>query len=795
MKKYVAALMFALLTPLFAIDLKRDVIVEGDSLFGNVPAPLKGAKWIWPGPMASFADISNSYALFRSSFNLDKLPKKAPLYITADQNYRLYVNGKFVCSGPARGYQHSYPFDEIDIAKHLRKGKNVLAIRAYNVGRSTFGYLTAGTAGVIYALDLGEGKVLASGKDVLCRRQSGCSRDTAQTSLQTNNQEHIDFRIEDPAWMEIDFDDSKWGRPYGAIVYNAMPYYSFEERMIPMLEERKMSPARLVAKGDGISKCDSEHFRNVCELADMENVKLSPAAGEKSAAVPPTDKGKVREYLFDYGKMHVGFPIIEIEGAKGGEIIDIVCDEFADENFEIQNRWNTHSAPAFGSRIICKEGKQSHQLYHLTGFRYALVRVKGNSSEIKITPSIMWSAYPLGDRGVFKVSDGEIQKIWEACRQTQRICSLDAYVDTPYREQAQWWGDARVQSWNTFFISGDSRLLRRGIRNISMQRAPNGLTYGHAPTMAHTCILPDFSLVWILTLYDYYWQTGSIDAYAEHKDVVDGILKYFESHKDPETGLVKYDPRYWLFLDWTGIQKNGQPALLNLWYLHALDKLSEMCKSSGMPADADRYSYLAASIRSSIERNLLDKDGLISDGILPDGSRNKSKSIHSQVLGKLCGISGLDFAKAKRDIIMPFIRDGAFPKVCPSSYWVVYVLQTLIEDSSQREAYDFIKKYWKPFADFGSTWENYAERNANMSHSHAWSAHPAFLLPQILGGIRQEAPAWKKVSISPNFFVDDFEMSYPTPQGDLKVSYKKKPDGQYDVKIDAPETMEVITRK
>ncbi|MDA6840245.1 hypothetical protein OSL57_26375, partial [Escherichia coli] len=79
-------------------------------------------------------------------------------------------------------------------------------------------------------------------------------------------------------------------------------------------------------------------------------------------------------------------------------------------------------------------------------------------------------------------------KIWKACEQTQRVCSLDAYVDTPHREQAQWWGDARVQAWNTFMLCDDPRLLWRGIRQIAMQTAPNGLTYGHAPTMAHHCI-------------------------------------------------------------------------------------------------------------------------------------------------------------------------------------------------------------------------------------------------------------------------------------------------------------------
>ena len=36
----------------------------------------------------------------------------------------------------------------------------------------------------------------------------------------------------------------------------------------------------------------------------------------------------------------------------------------------------------------------------------------------------------------------------------------DSYVDCPWREQAQWWGDARVQAANTLHLSADPRMLR-----------------------------------------------------------------------------------------------------------------------------------------------------------------------------------------------------------------------------------------------------------------------------------------------------------------------------------------------
>jgi len=46
-------------------------------------------------------------------------------------------------------------------------------------------------------------------------------------------------------------------------------------------------------------------------------------------------------------------------------------------------------------------------------------------------------------------------------------------------------------------------------------------------TMAHNCILPDFTLIWMLSLRDHYWQTGSTEAFMEHQPTLLKALDYF----------------------------------------------------------------------------------------------------------------------------------------------------------------------------------------------------------------------------------------------------------------------------
>lgn len=769
----------------------------------KAPAIMREATWLWPDKKEY--DNYNLYGQFKKAFELESVPEKVEFHITADQSYRLWINGQFVCSGPARGYQESWPFDTFDIAPYLKKGKNLIAIRVYSPGRSSFQHLEKNSAGVIFACEI-NGQKIISDDSVDKRLQRGVARDTVPLTLQIPGfQEVIDLRVEDCDWFnsyeKFKFQSGVQSK-YTKRPYNSIPYYKYEERGIPMLEE-KILPLSLKLVGTSVG---NEKFpedgdmwnkrRNLAKIFEAEGTEhepLKPGQSDDASTitVPPTQKGKFRSFVIDFGRVNIGVPIIEVEGASGGEIVDMQYAEFLFPKNSFDKTSHLNSRVCLANRLICGNKKtQFHQFHHPLGFRYMILRVRENSSEIKISTKLRSYMYPFKEKGKFESSEALANKIWEVSKHTQRICSLDAYVDTPFREQAQWWGDARVQAWNTFFIDPDPRLLRRGISIIARQRTPDGLTFGHAPTMAFNCVLPDFSIVWMLTLYDYWWQTESTEAYKEHIGTVNSILSYFDKAENPETGLISYDPRYWLFLDWTKIQKEGEPALLSLWLLYAYERLDEMCSQSSdssLMADALRYRARAKKMRENIEKHLLDSsDGLVRDGILPDGTPNAHKSLQAQVLGKMCNLKGLDFEKAKREIILPYLSGEKETESDPSSYWVVYALKVMIDEGEQKAVYDYIMRKWKPMAEFGSTFEVFKMRHGASSLSHAWSAHPAFLLPQILGGVKQTAPGWRKVSIKPTHIGDWAKLSFPSPRGDIKVEWKKLPDGKIDQKIDLP---------
>lgn len=752
---------------------RKPDLPELSSSLLEIPSILKRAFWIWPDNFGW--DLVNCYALFRKAFSLKSVPEIAPFYITADQSYQLYVNGLYVCRGPARGYQRSWPFDEINLRQWLRKGRNVIAVRAYNPGRSNFQYVHQGYAGFLAAAEW-PGVTILTDKTWKCRRQRGINRDTVQTSLQLFPQEDIDLRAEDPRWIQIDYrEDADWSpREVSTCVWNSMPWSGLESRTIPMLDESIITAKECIGESNGRSILNWRTVRNIAISRFSEGLAHHPTSQTlEKPTFSPSRTGRWRSLLIDFGKVVVGSVILRVANAKGGEAIETFhAETLQADSLTPDFLPEDHCRMAFSHRMICRPGDQEHQFYHTFGFRYMVLTVRENKVPLTVEVSLRQTLYPHAKRGSFNSSKLQLKRIWDACAWTQQICSIDAYVDTPWREQAQWWGDARVQAWNTFHLSGDPRLLRRGIRQIGSQTAPAGVTYGHAPTMAHNCILPDFTLIWMTTLWDDYWQTGSLELFISQQDVLQTTLSYFQKWTDPESGLLRYDKRFWLFLDWTEIQKEGSSTVYNLWLLYALDRLAKLYHLTKQDRFYSECRLWAFRLRKTLLK-FEQPHGLFADGILPDGGMNSHCSVHSQTLALMNRLSPKSEQTLLEKSLLPLVRGTFEPNITPSAYWITYVYTELATRGYGREVVSHIEKRWAGMAEYGSTFEGFRSIPGKESHSHAWSAHPLFHLMQILGGIRQTAAAWNQVSFSPLFEGQFAEVTVPSPHGDIHSVWER----------------------
>ncbi len=111
-----------------------------------IKTPFGGAKWIVPQALSDIKPINifhreqekteiilpkelqNLHILYKKRFSLDAVSSDALIRITADDYYKLYINGKFAGMGPAQGYFFDYHFNEYDISEYFTAGENEITV-------------------------------------------------------------------------------------------------------------------------------------------------------------------------------------------------------------------------------------------------------------------------------------------------------------------------------------------------------------------------------------------------------------------------------------------------------------------------------------------------------------------------------------------------------------------------------------------------------------------------------------------------------------------------------------------
>ncbi|HYT92810.1 MAG TPA: hypothetical protein VEL76_29100, partial [Gemmataceae bacterium] len=135
-----------------------------------------GAAWVWDQADAQQVAQSNDPRYLRRPFQLSAKAVQADLWITADNHYVVYLNGKKVGEDGEWATVEKY-----DVAKYLVPGKNVLAILARNQG---------GPAGVIARLHVS-------------------TVDKKDLFIVTDQQTKI-TQTAAAGWQYVDFDDAAW---------------------------------------------------------------------------------------------------------------------------------------------------------------------------------------------------------------------------------------------------------------------------------------------------------------------------------------------------------------------------------------------------------------------------------------------------------------------------------------------------------------------------------------------------------------------------------------------------------
>ena len=745
-------------TCLFAAILLLSTVATAQDPWAHRSWP---AAWITSpcAPPTSFTVVE-----FSRTFKVAERPDSLPVMVSADNRYQLFVNGTYVGMGPARSDRMHWRYASYDLASYLRTGENRITATVWNYGIDRArAQESLQTAFVLQPrtesfAELRTDRHWASRCNEAYSPITG-ARERLQTYLVTGPQLRIDARRL-PA-DSTDFPEA--AQP----IAQALPRGTDTEmlwplvpREIPELERRPLAPPTVIRGG---------------RRAGPLNDTLLPANTTDS-------------FLLDVGHLTNAFFTLRTAGGSDAEIRLAYAESLFDADGRKGHRDSIagkHLRGMYDEFVSDGRPRAFTTLWFRTA-RYLQVTYTTGEEPLRLAGmDVTEIAYPFREDGAFTTpqTGRRIDDILAVGWRTARLCAQETYVDCPYYEQLQYPGDTRIQALISLYASGDARLMRKAIRLFEQSRMSEGLTLSRAPDNAGQ-LIPPYSLLWILMVYDYAMHVDEPDFVCEQLDGVNSVLEWYR-RQELENGLIGPTP-YWNFVDWTpdgnswndGSRKGGEPpqeggsAVISGQYAQALAAAAVIFRSAGDDLAARAFEERADSLSHRIVDLCWDAERQL----LADTPGGTSFSQHANILATLNG--GLPVAK--RDLLERILDDTT---LVPSSAYFDFYLAEALYTSGRGDLYPAFLDQWRGYLDQGfTTWPE--KPGETRSDCHAWSSSPNYHLPALVAGIRPAAPGFREVSVRPADLPDfPFTATVPTPHGPVTVAHRTGADRSYTVTL------------
>ncbi len=331
-------------------------------------------RWIWSqGPEAP----RNFYLYARKTFKLSAKPTKATIKASAENSYKLYVNGGYVGKGPVRSGEGYTYYDTFDITEFLNKGNNVIAFHVHYIGESTYSSVPS-RPGLICKAEIETGEevqIVATDETWKVRRAEDWTDAGARLCKELGFQEVYDARVRIDDWCEVKCSEKDWEAAQVVGDVPSMPWGRLIEREIPMLVEEKILPSAIVGTFNSPPRSIETPPGDVPELmaaGELYRLKdggvkgaeeLLSEAGETQVKTPRSDVGVV--LILDFGREISGNVEISVAGSGSG-CIDLGYSETLQDGRVKPNR----SSVNYTDRVHLKSGRIQWQSFAPRSFRY-----------------------------------------------------------------------------------------------------------------------------------------------------------------------------------------------------------------------------------------------------------------------------------------------------------------------------------------------------------------------------------------------------------------------------------------
>lgn len=669
--------------------------------------------------------------------------KSAYMRLTASCDYRLRINGEFVAHGPSVAAHDFYRVDCIDLKPYLQRGENVVSVEVAGYNDDNY-YLLNQPSFLQAELEI-NGKVVAA---------TGNGEDFAAYDLKQRKQDVPEFSFQ---------------RPY-------TEYY--------------------------ILSADFEQWQTDVDWQGAEPVKQ---------AVQPTKALLSR---------HVEYPDYTVHDAQAQEnnIYAFKCNSSGFLGVKVKVEEPTRLQVRF-DEILWEDGNVNRRrlscnayiIYELQPGDYTIesfepYTMKYVQTEVESGKCTIEHIYMRDycnsdvDRATFISGNTDLDRLFEAARETFRQNALDVFMDCPSRERAGWLCDSYFTSRVAFNLSGDTQIERNFIQNFLLPEKFKHIDEGMLPMCypsdhPNKNHIPNWAMWFVIELEEYLHRSGDREMIDAAKKRVYALIDYFKPFIN-EDGLLEKLTR-WVFVEWSHanslVQDVSYPS--NMLYAHMLDAASRLYNDPSLNQQAEQ-------VREAIRKQSFDGEYFVDNAIRGKDGKLELSGEHTEACQYYAFFTNTatpeshpELWKRLRDEFGPVRKEtNAYEDVPFANAFIGNYLRNelLSREGLSAQILDETVDFYLPMADLtGTLWEN---MTTVASCNHGFASHIAHVLYRDVLGVYDISPVEKKVSLRMiDSGLESCKGSIPVGDESVDVEWTKQ-DGKFILSLSMPEgyTHEVI---
>ncbi|MBQ8578942.1 MAG: hypothetical protein IJ449_13410 [Clostridia bacterium] len=733
------------------------------------------ARWLWD---PAYSKAENTYIDFCETFRVETPAAAYTMYISADANYAVYVNGTLAAFGQYADYETYKVYDTLDLTGLIREGDNEITVTVHGRGRN-FSTYRIGQPGVIYELYAGDDLFVLS------------SDETKMALNPAYKSGPVDI-VTGQLGFSYQYDATKTGAPRAwknaQTVEKSRVLYP---RPIKKLAVGDDKPALLYAQGIFMdSRNENLNIAQKLEYAFLSTREQANLCGHhENLFFPRTGREGITFHCDHCDNCADGIFLTLDLGEESAGIFSIDID--VPHDTEILVGWGEHLDDLrprawvgrnFALRYRAKAGHNTFDGPFLRlGLRYMQVHIYAERATLYYA-GIKPTDYPLDHTPYFRCADHLHNKIYDVCVRTLEMCMHEHYEDCPWREQSLYSMDSRNQMLCGYYTFGETEFAKSSIRLMALSLRDDGMLELCSPAVVSITI-PSFTAIFVTQLEEYLRYSGDLAFAEEMMPTARAIIKAFTAQLDNPEKLLKCrsESIYWNFYEWqTGLdghigssmaeEDRTYDAPMNAFFSMALRAAAKLEEALGNAEAAKAYYAQKAELDERIDRLFWDREHQAYASFVKNGERS-----HYAELSNALIVYADACPENKQDAVMEALVSKTLLPVTLSHSIYKYEVLLRRPQKYAKLVFDEIADIWgKMLYNNATTFYETEEGSRAFGNAgslcHGWSAIPAYLYFAYVLGLKPTGNGWSSYEIKPlDTGIHDASGLAVTPVGNINL--------------------------